>query len=58
MPEPDAKRSLDALIKATEENREELRKTQHKMENLEAAIEALRNSRLVSEQKRENQNPH
>lgn len=52
MPEPDANRDLEALIRATEENRAELKKTQQKVETLEAAIRALRNSRLESGQKR------
>ena len=52
MPKPDAKRDLDALIKATEENRAELKKTQEKVASLEAAIQALQNSRLESERKR------
>jgi hypothetical protein len=52
MPKPDAKRDLDSLIKATEENRAELKKTQQKVEALEAAIQALLNSRLESERKR------
>jgi 3-methyladenine DNA glycosylase/8-oxoguanine DNA glycosylase len=53
MSKPDAKRDLEALIKVTEENREELKKTQQKMETLEAAIRALRNTKLESEQMRE-----
>ena len=52
MPGSDAKRDLDALIKVTEENREELKKTQQKMETLEAAIASMQNSRLESERKR------
>jgi hypothetical protein len=52
MPKPDVKRDLEALIKATEENRVELRKTQQKMETLEAAIQAMRTSKLESERKR------
>jgi hypothetical protein len=49
----DAKRDLEALIKATEENRAELKRTQQKMEKLEAAIQAMQNSRVESERKRE-----
>jgi len=52
VPEENVKRDLEALIKATEENRLELRKTQQKMESLESAIQAMRNARLESEQKR------
>jgi hypothetical protein len=52
MLKPDAKRDLDALIKATEENRVELKKSQQKVESLEAAIRAAQKSRLESEQKR------
>jgi hypothetical protein len=58
MSEPDSKRDLEALIKATEENRAELRKTQKKMEQLEAAIQIIRDSRLESERKREKQKPN
>jgi deoxycytidylate deaminase len=47
-----AKRDLDALIKATEENRAELIKTQQKVESLKAAIHAAQNSILESERKR------
>jgi hypothetical protein len=53
MPKQNVKRDLDALIKATEENRLELKKTQLKMEKLEAAIKTVQNSRLEDEQKRE-----
>jgi hypothetical protein len=56
MAKPNSKRDLEALIKATEENRAELKKTQLKMEALEAAIEAMQNSRLESEQKRGKRN--
>jgi hypothetical protein len=58
MPKPDAKRDLDALIKATKENRAELRKTQQKVEDLEAAIDALQTSRLESERKRGKGSPN
>jgi hypothetical protein len=58
MPKPDSKRDLDALIKATEKNRVELKKTQQKVENLEASIHALQNSRLESERKRGKRNPN
>jgi chromosome segregation ATPase len=51
MPEPDYNRDLDALVKAMEENREELKKTQRKVESLEAAIQALRASRPGSDRK-------
>ena len=51
MPDPDANRDLDSLIKATEKNRAELKKTQKKVENLETAIQAMRNSRFDSERK-------
>ena len=54
MPEPDTKRDLEALIKVTEDNRAELRKTQQKMETLEAAIQAMQDSRLESERKGKN----
>jgi hypothetical protein len=53
---PDAKRDLAALIKETEDNRAELKKTQQKMDKLEAAIQAMQNSRLESEQKRGKRN--
>jgi hypothetical protein len=56
MPKPDVKRDLDALIKATEDNRAELKKTQQKMDKLEAAIQAVQNSRLESERKRVRRN--
>lgn len=58
MPKPDSNRDLAALIKITEENRAELKKTQQKVENLEAAIRAMQDTRLESERKREagNQN--
>lgn len=58
MPKPDSNRDLAALIKVTEENRAELKKTQQKVENLEAAIRAMQDTRLESERKREagNQN--
>lgn len=56
MPGSDANRDLAALIKATEENRGELKKTQQKMEALEAAIKAMQNSRLESEQRRGKRN--
>ena len=57
MPKPDAKRDLEALIRATAENRAELKKTQQKVEDLESAIQAMINSRLESERKREKRNP-
>lgn len=57
MPAPDSKRDLAALIKATEVNRAELKKTQQKMETLEAAIRAMQNSRFESEYKRGKRNP-
>jgi translation initiation factor 2B subunit (eIF-2B alpha/beta/delta family) len=56
MPKPDDERDLEALIKATEDNRAELKKTQQKMESLESAIRAMQNSRLESEQKRGKRN--
>jgi hypothetical protein len=52
MPKPDINRDLDALIKETEENRVELKKTQEKVESLEAAIRAMQNSNLESDRKR------
>jgi hypothetical protein len=58
MAKPNSQRNLEALIKATEENRAELKKTQLKMEALEAAIQAMQNSRLKSEQKRGKRNPN
>lgn len=58
MPKPDSKRDLDALIKATTENREELKKMQRKAENLEADIRAMQNSRLESGRQREKRNPN
>jgi hypothetical protein len=58
MSEGDTKRDLEALIKATEGNRAELRKTQQKMEQLEAAIQTMRDSRVESERRREKQNPN
>ncbi|HTR40868.1 MAG TPA: hypothetical protein VMH87_04570 [Pseudomonadales bacterium] len=57
MPKPDTRRDLEALLKATEKNRVELKKTQQKVENLEAAILAMQNSRLESEVKRAKRNP-
>jgi hypothetical protein len=55
MPTPHARsRDLEALIKATEKNRAELKRTQLKVEDLEAAIQAMQNSRLESVAKREN----
>jgi hypothetical protein len=56
MPKPDVKRDLEALIKATEESRAELKRTQQKMEKLEAAILTMQNSRLESERKRVKRN--
>ena len=50
MPKPDSQRDLEALIKATEKNRAEMKKTQQKMDSLESAIRAMRNSRVESEQ--------
>jgi hypothetical protein len=61
MPKSDVKRDLEALIKATEDNRAELKKTQQKVEDLEAAIASAQNSRLESERKQGKQgkrNPH
>jgi uncharacterized coiled-coil protein SlyX len=58
MPEPGSNRDLDALVKAMEENRVELKKTQKKVEALEAAIQAVRNSRLESERKGGKRGPH
>jgi hypothetical protein len=58
MPEPDSQRDLDALIKATEENRAELKKTQQKTETLKAAIRAMQNSRLESERKQGKRDPN
>jgi hypothetical protein len=58
VPKPDTKRDLEALIKATEKNRFELKKTHQKMEALEAAIQVMQNSRLESERKRESRNPN
>ena len=55
---PDTKRDLDALIKATEVNRAELKKTQQKMEKLEAAVQALQNSKFESGQKQSKPNPN
>ena len=55
---PDAKRDLEALIKATEESRAELKRTQQKMDKLEAAIQTMQNSRLESERKRGKRNPN
>lgn len=52
MPNPGANRDLSTLIKATEDNRAILKKTQQKMENLQAAIQAFEASRLETEQKR------
>jgi hypothetical protein len=39
--QPDAKQELDALIKETEKNREDLKKTGKKVENLQSAIETM-----------------
>ena len=57
MPEPDSNRDLDALVNAMEENRAELKKTQQKVDRLEAAIRAMQNSRLESERKRRQREP-
>ena len=56
MPDPGANRDLPALIKATEDNRAILKKTQQKMESLKEAILALKSSRLEIERKREMRN--
>jgi hypothetical protein len=56
MPKLNSERDLDALIKVTEDNRAELKKTQLKMENLEAAIKSMQNSRLESERRRGKRN--
>jgi hypothetical protein len=58
MSKPDSKRDLEALIRTTEGNRAELKKTQRKVEDLQAAIRAAQNSRLESEQKREKRKPN
>lgn len=58
MPERDSNRDLDALVKAMEENRAELKKTQKKVEALEAAIQAARNSRLESDRKKGKRGPN
>jgi hypothetical protein len=58
MPKPEANRDLEALIKETEHNRAELKKTQQKVENLEAAIRAIRNSRVETDRKRTKRNPN
>ncbi|HEV2329658.1 MAG TPA: hypothetical protein VGY56_12830 [Verrucomicrobiae bacterium] len=58
MSKPDASRDLEALIKATEENRAEFKKTQQKVETLETAVKALHDSILESERKREKRNPN
>jgi hypothetical protein len=52
MPNAGADRDLNTLIKATEDNRAILKKTQQKMETLQAAIQALKSSRLEMERKR------
>jgi hypothetical protein len=52
----DVKRDLEALIKATEDNRAELKRTHQKMEKLEAAIQSMQNTRLESERKRGKRN--
>jgi hypothetical protein len=57
MLKPDCSRDLEALIKATEDNRAELKKTQQKMDTLEAAIKTMKNARLESEQRRGKRNP-
>lgn len=57
MPKPDSNRDLNTLIKATEDNRAILKKTQQKMENLQAAIQAMKSSRLEIERKRGLRNP-
>jgi hypothetical protein len=56
MPKSDSQRDLNALIKATEDNRAELKKRQQKVENLESAIRTMQNSRIESEQKRGKRN--
>lgn len=52
MPNAGANRDLNTLIKATEDNRAILKKTQQKMESLKEAIQALKASRLEAERKR------
>jgi hypothetical protein len=51
MPEANAKRDLEALIKATEDNRAQLQTVWQKVKDLEAAIASARNSRLESQRK-------
>jgi hypothetical protein len=55
MPELNAGRDLDALLKATEENRAELKKIQEKAASLETAIQVFQNSRNESERKRQSE---
>lgn len=44
----DTKRELDALIKATEENREKLKKSWEKVKNLDAAVQAVKKTQPES----------
>lgn len=56
MSKPDVHRDLEALIRATEGNRVDLKKMQQKVERLEAAILAAQKSTMESEQKQKKRN--
>jgi cysteine synthase len=45
-------KEVEALIKARGKNHAQLKRTQQKVESLEAAIQALQNSRFESDRKR------
>ena len=49
----DTKRELDALIKTTEENREELKKSWEKVKNLDAAVQAAKKTPPKSDKENE-----
>ncbi|HEV2456466.1 MAG TPA: hypothetical protein VGY98_19545 [Verrucomicrobiae bacterium] len=53
MPNAGANRDLNTLIQVMKDNRAILEKTQQKMENLQAAIKAMKSSRLENERKQE-----
>lgn len=52
IPGRDAKREVEALIKALEQNRAQLKRTRQKVENLETATQPLQYSRFEPERKR------
>jgi hypothetical protein len=58
MPKVNANRDLDALIKATEDNRAHLQTVWQKVKVLEAAIASAQNSALESDRKRGKRKPN